>query len=38
MRKVRYYIKALWWLWANHKWCDSRQKRKAFARAMDEAV
>lgn len=36
MRKVKYYIKALRWLWANRKWRNSRRKWKALVREMQE--
>lgn len=38
MRRIRYYIRAARWLWANRGWRNSRQKRKAFDRAMREEV
>lgn len=34
MSKLRYYIKALRWLWANRTWHSSRQKWRAFDREM----
>lgn len=36
MKKIRWYIRALRWLWANRKWHNSMQKWKAFDRAMRE--
>lgn len=36
MKKIRYYLRALRWLWVNRKWRNSRQKRKAFEKAMSE--
>lgn len=35
VNKARYYIKALRWLWANRTWRSSRQKWKAFDRAIE---
>ncbi len=37
MRKIKYYLKALRWLWANRTWENTRQKMKALARHMREA-
>lgn len=37
MKKVRWYISAIRWLWENRRWGSSRQKRKAFDRAMKKA-
>lgn len=34
MKRVRWYIAAVKWLWENRTWADTRQKRKAFERAM----
>lgn len=34
--KIRYYIAATWWLWENRSWANTRQKWKAFDRAMLE--
>lgn len=34
--KIRYYIAAIRWLWENRTWSNTRQKRKAFDRAMRE--
>lgn len=36
MQKVKYYIKALRWLWANRTWENTRQKWKALAKYMKE--
>lgn len=36
MRKIKYYIKALRWLWVNRTWENSRQKWKALAKYMNE--
>lgn len=36
MKKIRYYIAAARWRWKNRHWRDSRQKRKAFDKAMRE--
>lgn len=32
--KIRYYIAAARWLWENRDWGNTRQKWKAFDRAM----
>lgn len=32
--KIRYYIAAIRWLWENRIWKNTRQKWKAFDRAM----
>ena len=34
--KIRYYIAAARWLWENRSWANTRQKWKAFDRAMRE--
>lgn len=36
MKKLRWYLAALRWLWDNRSWHSSRQKWKAFERAMKE--
>lgn len=36
MRKIKYYIKALRWLWDNRDWANTRQKWKALERYMKE--
>lgn len=33
---IRYYLAAIRWLWENRCWADTRQKRKAFYKAMQE--
>ncbi len=38
MKRIRYYIRAARWLWDNRAWRNSRQKWKAFDRAMREEV
>lgn len=35
-KKLRWYIAAIRWLWENRSWGSSRQKRKAFDKAMRE--
>lgn len=37
MRKIKYYLKALRWLWKNRTWENTRQKWKALAKYMKEA-
>ena len=34
--KVRWYMAAIRWLWQNRDWKSTRQKWKAFDRAMRE--
>lgn len=36
MRKIRYYLRVLRWLWDNRTWENSRQKMKALERYMKE--
>lgn len=36
MRRVKYYIKILRWLYDNRKWRNSRQKWKALVREMSK--
>lgn len=33
-KKVKWYIAAIRWLWANRAWENTRQKWKAFDKAM----
>lgn len=35
-KKIKYYLRALRWLWDNRTWNNIRQKWKAFDRAMRE--
>lgn len=35
-KKIKYYLRALRWLWNNRTWSNTRQKWKAFDRAMRE--
>lgn len=35
-QKLRYYRAALRWLWENRSWGNTRQKWKAFDKAMKE--
>lgn len=37
MKKLRFYIAAIRWLWQNRTWKSCRQKWKAFDRAMNVA-
>lgn len=34
MKKMKYYLAALRWLWENRTWKSTRQKWKAFDKAM----
>ena len=38
MKKFRWYITVIRWLWENRSWKNTRQKWKAFDRAMKESV
>ena len=34
MKKIKYYIFAITWHWKNRKWKNTRQKQKAFEKAI----
>ena len=36
MNRIRYYLRAIRWLWENRSWKNTRQKWKEFDRAMKE--
>ena len=36
MKKIRYYIFCIKWLWKNRNWENTRQKWKAFERECKE--
>lgn len=35
-KKIKYYLAAIRWLWQNRSWANTRQKWKAFDKAMRE--
>jgi hypothetical protein len=38
MKKVRYYLFAICWLWRNREWSNTRQKFKALEKAANKYV